>query len=294
MEAEGYPLEEATIADLAAAMATGELSSVALTRAYLARIEALDRAGPALRAVIEVDPDAEAIATALDDERAAGNVRGPLHGVPILVKDNIDTADGMRTTAGSLAMLEARPRADATVVACLRAGGAVVLGKTNLSEWANFRSTRSSSGWSARGGQTRNPYVLDRNPCGSSSGSGVAAAASLAAAAIGTETDGSILCPSSVNGLVGLKPTVGAVSGAGIIPVAHSQDTAGPMARTVADAALLFAAIAGSDLTQMPAPGDLNGLRIGVARNLGGFHDRVDRLFGRRRLHPILPRERLH
>ncbi len=228
-------------------MAHGELTSVALTQAFLGRIATIDQAGPTLRAVIEVNPEALAIAAQADRDRAAGRRLGPLHGIPVLVKDNIDTADRMRTTAGSLALLEAKPARDATVVARLRAGGAVLLGKTNLSEWANFRSTRSISGWSGRGGQTRNPYALDRNTSGSSSGSAAAVAANLCAVAVGTETDGSIVSPASVCGLVGLKPTVGLVSRAGIIPISASQDTAGPMARTVRDAALLLGVLAAAD-----------------------------------------------
>jgi len=238
---------EATIDQLQAAMARGEVTAVALTQAYLDRIAAIDQAGPTLRTVIEVNPDALAIAAQADRDRAAGRVMGPLHGIPVLVKDNIDTADRMRTTAGSLALLEAKPARDATVVARLRAGGAVLLGKTNLSEWANFRSTRSISGWSGRGGQTRNPYALDRNTSGSSSGSAAAVAANLCAVAVGTETDGSIVSPASVCGLVGVKPTVGLISRAGIIPISASQDTAGPMARTVRDAALLLGLLAAAD-----------------------------------------------
>lgn len=244
---ETFPWLEATVDQLQAAMGRGELSAVALTQAYLDRIAAIDRAGPTLRAVIEVNPDALAIAAQADRDRAAGRVLGPLHGIPVLVKDNIDTADRMRTTAGSLALLDARPSQDATVVARLRAAGAVLLGKTNLSEWANFRSTHSISGWSGRGGQTRNPYALDRNTSGSSSGSAAAVAANLCAVAVGTETDGSIVSPSSVCGLVGVKPTVGLVSRAGIIPISATQDTAGPMARTVRDAALLLNVLAGAD-----------------------------------------------
>ncbi len=292
-EHETFPLEEATVADLRARMGSGELTARAITEAYLERIEALDRSGPEVRSVIEVNPDALDIAAALDAERRERGARGPLHGIPVLVKDNLDTADAMRTTAGSLALLDAKPRQDATVVRRLREAGAVLLGKTNLSEWANFRSMRSTSGWSARGGQCRNPYALDRNPCGSSSGSGVAVSANLCAVAVGTETDGSILCPSSVNGVVGIKPTVGLVSRAGIVPIAHSQDTAGPMARTVADAAALLAALAGADprdvatagapvnldLTGVLGSEDLSGSRIGVARNMAGFHDRVDAVF---------------
>lgn len=286
-------LEEATIPDLAARLDRGEITAGELTEAYLGRIEAIDQTGPTLGSVIEVNPDAVDIAGDLDRERREGRVRGPLHGIPLLVKDNLDTADRMKTTAGSLALLDARPTRDATVVERLRAAGAVLLGKTNLSEWANFRSTRSSSGWSARGGQCRNPYVLDRNPCGSSSGSGVAVAANLCVAAIGTETDGSIVCPSSVNGVVGIKPTVGLASRAGIVPISHTQDTPGPMARSVADAAAVLAAIAGPDpgdpataaapaSVALAAPLDRDGLRgarIGVARNMAGFHDRVDALF---------------
>lgn len=291
-EHDTFRLEETTISELQARMGSGELTARAATESYLQRIEELDRSGPELRSVIEVNPDALDIADALDTERRESGPRGPLHGIPVLVKDNIDTADAMKTTAGSLALLDARPVRDATVVQRLREAGAVLLGKTNLSEWANFRSTRSTSGWSARGGQCRNPYALERNPCGSSSGSGVAVSANLCAVAVGTETDGSILCPSSVNGIVGIKPTVGLVSRAGIVPIAHSQDTAGPMARTVADAATLLQVLAGADLRDpatADAPGDLDlmralgsedltGVRVGVARNMAGFHDRVDAL----------------
>ncbi len=290
-----FELAEATIADLQAGMQSGKWSARALTEKYLARIEAIDRGGPALKSVIEVNPDALAIADALDKERREKGARGPLHGIPVLVKDNIDTADRMATTAGSLALVGARPAKDAFVVKRLREAGAVVLGKTNLSEWANIRSSTSTSGWSARGGLTRNPYALDRNPCGSSSGSGVAAAASLCAAAVGTETDGSIVSPSSANGIVGIKPTVGLVSRSGIVPISHSQDTAGPMARTVADAAILLSAIAGmdaaDDATADPArrtaadyrqfldANGLKGARIGVVRSLAGFLERVDAVF---------------
>ena len=227
-------------------MAAGTLTSRALTQAYLDRIRQIDDAGPMLNAVIEISPTAIADAEALDAERKAGKVRGPLHGIPILIKDNIDSV-GMVNSAGSLALAENRPKQDAFIVGRLRDAGAVILGKTNLSEWANFRSTRSTSGWSSRGGQTKNPYVLDRNPCGSSSGTGAAIAASLASIGVGTETDGSIICPASVNGLVGIKPTVGVVSRRGIIPISASQDTAGPMARSVADAAMLLTALAGVD-----------------------------------------------
>ena len=225
---------ELSATDARTRMAAGELTSAVLTQAYLDRIAKVDDAGPTLGAVIEINPQALADAAALDAERQAGKLRGALHGIPVLLKDNID-AVGMANSAGSLAMADNRPSTDAFVVARLRAAGAVILGKTNLSEWANFRSTRSTSGWSSRGGQTKNPYVLDRNPCGSSAGTGTAIAASLGAIGVGTETDGSILCPASVAGLVGLKPTVGLVSRTGIIPIAVSQDTAGPMARTVAD-----------------------------------------------------------
>jgi amidase len=227
-------------------MTAGSLSAVALTRAYLARIAAVDDAGPTLAAVIEVNPAAEAEALQRDRERAEGRERGPLHGIPILIKDNIEVA-GMVTSVGSLAMAEHRPREDAFLIKQLRAAGAVILGKTNLSEWANFRGLDSTSGWSSRGGQTKNPYVLDRSPCGSSSGTGAAIAASLGALGVGTETDGSILCPAALNGLVGLKPTVGLISRAGIAPLSESQDTAGPMTRTVTEAALLLAAMVGQD-----------------------------------------------
>jgi amidase len=287
---------EKTIDELQQMMARDELTAQALTEGYLRRIAELDRAGPTLRSVIEVNPDAPAIAAALDDERRAQGPRGPLHGIPILVKDNIDTGDRMQTTAGSLALAGAPAAQDATVVSALRAAGAVILGKTNLSEWANFRSTHSVSGWSSRGGQTRNPYALDRSPCGSSSGSGVAVAADLCAAAVGTETDGSIICPSTHNGIVGLKPTLGLVSRTGIVPIAHSQDTAGPMARTVADVAVLLGALvvhtadprdpltaegvvhAQPDYTRFLDRDGLRGARLGIARNLAAFNPRVDRL----------------
>ena len=286
---------ERSVADLAARMAKGPLTSRELTERYLARIAAVDKAGPRINSVIEVNPDALRIAGERDAERRAGRVRGPLHGIPILIKDNIDTADRMRTSAGSLALAESIAPRDAFIVARLREAGAVLIGKTNLSEWANFRSTRSTSGWSARGGQTRNPYVLDRNPCGSSSGTGAAIAADLATIGIGTETDGSIICPSAICGLVGVKPTVGLWSRNGIIPISISQDTAGPMTRTVADAAALLGALAGHDrrdnatarLAGKPAenytlglnPGALRGARIGVARGLAGFNQHVDRVF---------------
>lgn len=288
-----FALQETTIGQLQEAMAAGQTTSRAAVDEYLDRIARLDRRGPRLRAVIEVNPDATSLADVLDRERAGGRVRGPLHGVPILLKDNIGTADRTMTTAGSLALEGSIPERDAEVARRLRAAGAVLLGKANLSEWANFRSTRSSSGWSARGGQCRNPYVLNRNPCGSSSGSAVAVSANLVALAVGTETDGSIVCPSSVNGIVGIKPTVGLVSRAGVIPVAHSQDTVGPMARTVRDAAIVLGIMAGVDSddpatqTQPEALVDyttfldsdgLRGARVGVVRSLFGFHDRADRV----------------
>ena len=272
---EPFAFEEATVADLGSKLGSGELSARSLAEAYLERIEALDGD---LRSVIEVDPDALRIADQLDRERADGRVRGPLHGIPIMVKDNIDTADVMKTTAGSLALLDSRPAQDAPLITRLRDAGALLLGKTNLSEWANFRSTRASSGWSARGGQCRNPYALDRSPCGSSSGSGVAVAANLCAIAVGTETDGSIICPSSLNGLVGIKPTVGLVSGEGIVPISHTQDTAGPMARTVADAATLLAVLADGPVDVALDASAVRGARIGVARNMAGFHAPVDAL----------------
>ena len=292
--APSFELEEATIADLRDAMSSGRLSARAITELYLERIEAIDRTGPTLRSVIETNPDALDIADALDRERAAGNLRGPLHGIPVLVKDNLDSADRMRTTAGSLALESGTPPSDSFVVARLREAGAVLLGKANLSEWANFRSTRSSSGWSSRGGQCRNPYVLDRNPCGSSSGSGAAVSASLAAVAVGTETDGSIVCPSTACGIVGVKPTVGLVSRTGIVPISHTQDTAGPMARTVTDAAILLGAMTGvdpddpatapslanrqADYTTFLDPAGLRGTRIGVARQFFGSMPGVDRV----------------
>jgi amidase len=249
-----FPFEEAGIAELQQRMASGSLSSHALTRAYLDRIASLDDTGPRLHAVVELNPDAMKDADARDAERKAGKVRGPLHGIPVLLKDNIDAVP-MVNSAGSLALANHHPRTDAFLVARLREAGAVILGKTNLSEWANFRSTRSTSGWSGRGGQTKNPYVLDRNPCGSSAGTGTAIAANLAAVGIGTETDGSIICPSAVAGLVGIKPTVGLVSRSGIIPISVSQDTAGPMTRTVADAAALLTAIAAPDARDPAATG---------------------------------------
>ena len=286
-----FDVAEASVADLQAAMTNGRITSKELTALYLARIKAIDEAGPKLNSVIEVNPDALAIADELDRERRSKGARGPLHGIPVLIKDNIATADRMQTTAGSLALVGVKPPRDAFVVTKLREAGAVILGKTNLSEWANIRSTRSTSGWSSRGGLTRNPYALDRNTSGSSSGSAVAIAASLAAVAVGTETDGSITSPSAVNGIVGIKPTVGLVSRSGIVPIAHSQDTPGPMARTVADAAVLLAAMAGTDLrddaTRDASPkamdyashldrNALKGARLGVVRSqFGGRNELV-------------------
>lgn len=291
-------LEEATIADLQARMTAGDLTAHRLVRRYLARIRAIDERGAALNSVVEVNPDVLDIARDLDAERRRGTVRGPLHGIPLLLKENIDTADRMQTTAGSLALAGPPPAQDATVAARLREAGAVILGKANLSEWANFRSFHSSSGWSGRGGQTRNPYVLDRNPCGSSSGSGAATAANLCAAAVGTETDGSIVCPASANGVVGLKPTVGATSRAGVVPIAHSQDTVGPHGRTVADAAALLGGLVSltpdprdpatienrdrlhADYTPFLDTDGLAGARIGVARNgTTGYSEETDRAF---------------
>ncbi|MFT3764686.1 MAG: amidase [Minicystis sp.] len=286
-------LEEATVAQLAGRMARGEITAAEITARYLVRIEALDRRGPALRSVIEPNPDAPAIAAQRDAERAAGKVRGPLHGVPVLLKDNIDTADRMETTAGSLSLAGAPAPRDAHLVTRLREAGAVILGKTNLSEWANIRSLRATSGWSARGGLTRNPYALDRNTSGSSSGSAAAIAANLAAVAVGTETDGSIVSPSSMCSLVGLKPTVGLVSRAGIVPISHTQDTAGPMTRTVADAAILLDVLAGADPRDPATAGQparasytaalsreaARGRRIGVVRAVGNLPRSVMDIF---------------
>ena len=280
---------EADISTLQLAMQSGKTTSLALVRAYLARIRTIDKSGPHINAVIELNPDAIAIARELDGERKAGKLRGPLHGIPVLIKDNIATMDAMQTTAGSLALVGAKAPRDAFIVTRLRDAGAVILGKTNLSEWANFRSTRSTSGWSSRGGLTRNPYALDRNASGSSSGSGVAIAASLAAVAVGTETDGSIISPAQANGIVGFKPTLGLISRDGIVPIAHSQDTAGPMTRTVADAAALLTVLAGTDrrdavtkeataratdYTKFLDRDGLKGKRIGVVRSqFGGKND---------------------
>jgi amidase len=289
-------LEEKSINELQDAMAAGTLTSRQLVEMYQERIHALDQDGPALKSVLEINPDALVMADALDEERRTQGPRGPLHGIPILLKDNIATADSMQATAGSLALLGARPARDAFVARKLREAGAVLLGKANLSEWANFRSTTSSSGWSARGGQALNPYVLDRSPCGSSSGSATAIAANLAAAALGTETDGSILSPAATNGVVGIKPTVGLTSRAGVIPISHSQDTVGPFGRTVTDAAILLGAIAGmderdsatqgsagrffNDYTQFLDRTGLQGARIGIARQVyTGYSPKVDAVF---------------
>jgi amidase len=288
-------MEELTVLELQQKMSSGEMTAQSLLEAYLERIEQLDRHGPCINAVIELNPDAFAIAEELDRERQAGSLRGPLHGIPVLIKDNIDTHDRMQTTSGSLALEGSIARRDAALVKHLRTAGAVLLGKTNLSEWANFRGKHSVSGWSSRGGLTRNPYALDRSACGSSSGSGAAVAANLCAVAVGTETDGSIICPSQTNGIVGIKPTLGLVSQRGIIPVAHSQDTAGPMARCVADAAVLLGALAGaagSDPTLPPArkgalkdytpcldPHGLQGARIGVVRSMAGTDARIIQIF---------------
>ena len=292
---ENFALLEATVGDLQAAMESGDHTARSIAELYLERIDQMNIRGTELRAIIETNPDALEIADQLDTERRTHGPRGPLHGIPVAIKDNIDTADAMTTTAGSLALEGSTPANDAFIIERLRAAGAIVLAKANMSEWAYFRGERATSGWSARGGQCRNPYALDRNPCGSSSGSGVAASANLAAITIGTETNGSIMCPSSMNGIVGIKPTVGLWSRTGIIPISHSQDTAGPMARTVADAVALLGPLAGpdpsdaatttadanvlSDYTQCLDPGSLRGARIGVARNFDGFHPLVVELF---------------
>jgi amidase len=290
-----FELDEITIDDLQKAFQSGQYSSRSLSEKYLARVAEIDKAGPRVNAVIELNPDALQIADALDQERRSKGPRGPLHGIPVLIKDNIDTSDRMNTTAGSLALLGSRGAPnDAFVAAQLRKAGAVILGKTNLSEWANIRSSHSTSGWSGRGGLTRNPYALDRNPCGSSSGTGAAVSANLCVAGVGTETDGSVVCPSSANGLAGLKPTVGLVSRSGIVPISHSQDTAGPMARTVRDVAILLGVMAGADpqdpvtadsqgkvspdYTTFLDPAGLKGARLGVVRKYCGFNDAVDQL----------------
>jgi amidase len=295
-EVKAFELDEVTLADLQQSLASGKYTARSLTEKYLGRIAEIDTDGPALNSVIELNPDALAIADALDDERRSKGARGPLHGIPVLIKDNIGTADRMTTTAGSLALLGFTPPKDSGVARRLREAGALILGKTNLSEWANIRSSHSSSGWSGRGGQTHNPYAYDRSPCGSSSGSGAAVSASLCAVAVGSETDGSIVCPSSANGIVGIKPTVGLVSRAGIIPISHSQDTAGPMGRCVADAAALLGALAGVDAddSTTKAPGrkaaadytklldraGLKGARIGVVRKAYDFDESVAGVLG--------------
>jgi len=287
-----FELDEITIADLQDGMKSGKFTAHSLVEKYSARIDEIDKHGPAINAIIELNPDALLIAEALDQERKAKGPRGPMHGIPVLIKDNIDTADKMMTTAGSLALLGSKPLRDSYVAQKLRSAGAVILGKTNLSEWANIRSSHSTSGWSGRGGLTKNPYALDRNPCGSSSGTGAGISANLCAVGIGTETDGSIVCPSSSNGLAGIKPTVGLVSRSGIIPISHTQDGAGPMCRTIRDAATLLSALTGvdpgdsattasagkspTDYTQFCDPNGLKGARIGVARKYFGFSDAVD------------------
>jgi amidase len=289
-----FALDEITISELQEGIKSGKFTARSLVEKYSARIDEIDKHGPALNSIIELNPDAISIADALDRERKEKGPRGPLHGIPVLIKDNIDTADKMMTTAGSLALVGSQPAKDSHVVQKLRAAGAVILGKTNLSEWANIRSSHSTSGWSGRGGLTKNPYALDRNPCGSSSGSGAGVSANLCAAAIGTETDGSIVCPSSSNGIAGIKPTVGLISRRGIIPISHSQDGAGPMCRIVRDAAILLGALTGvdpadasttashgksfTDYTQFCSPNGLKGARIGVARKYFGFNDAVDAL----------------
>lgn len=287
-----FELDEMTIADLQDGMASDRFTSRSITEMYLSRIEAIDGHGPTLRSIIETNPEALDIATSLDEERNHGNLRGPLHGIPIILKDNIDTSDKMTTTAGSYALEGSIAIRESTVAAKLRDAGTVILGKANLSEWANFRSTNSSSGWSARGGQCRNPYALNRSPCGSSSGSGVSVSANLTSVAIGTETDGSVVCPASANGVVGIKPTIGLVSRAGIIPISHTQDTAGPMARTVRDAALVLGALTGYDdrdeattasdghlrvdYAQFLDVKGLQGARIGVVREAFGVQSKLD------------------
>jgi amidase len=293
-EVKSFELEEITIAELQDGMKSGKFTARSLVEKYSARIDEIDKRGPSINAIIERNPDALSIADELDQERKAKGPRGPMHGVPVLIKDNIDTADKMMTTAGSLALVGSKPLQDSYVAQKLRSAGAVILGKTNLSEWANIRSSHSTSGWSGRGGLTRNPYALDRNPCGSSSGTGSGISANLAAVGIGTETDGSIVCPSSSNGLAGIKPTVGLISRNGIIPISHTQDSAGPMCRTLRDAATLLGVLTGvdpgdpataasagksyTDYTQFCDPSGLKGARIGVARKYFGFSDAVDAL----------------
>jgi amidase len=293
-EVKRFELDEVSVVELQAGMTSGKFTARSLVEKYSARIGEIDKHGPAINCIIEMNPEALAIADDLDRERKAKGSRGPMHGIPVLIKDNIDTADKMMTTAGSLALVGSKPAQDSFVAQKLRQAGAVILGKTNLSEWANIRSSHSTSGWSGRGGLTKNPYALDRNPCGSSSGTGAGISANLCAVGIGTETDGSIVCPSSSNGLVGIKPTVGLVSRSGIIPISHSQDGAGPMCRTVRDAATLLGVLTGvdtadaataasagkfqTDYTQFCDPNGLKGARIGVARKYFGFSDSVDAL----------------
>jgi amidase len=292
-----FELNETTIAELQKSMEAGKYNSRKIVELYLQRIQALDKEGPALNSVIEINPDALAIADEMDRERKSGNIKGPLHGIPVLIKDNIDTADKMQSTAGAIALEGHFAETDSFIVKKLRDAGAVILGKTNLSEWANFRSSKSSSGWSSRGGQTKNPYMLDRSPCGSSSGSGAAVAANLCVVAIGTETDGSVTCPASINGIVGIKPTVGLVSRTGIIPISHTQDTAGPMARTVRDAAILLGIMAGidpddartnestdksfKDYTQFLDPNCLKGKRIGIEKKKQSENQYLNALFAK-------------
>jgi amidase len=293
-EIKSFDLEEITVSELQDGMKSGKFTSRSLVEKYSARIDEIDKHGPSINAIIERNPDAFSIAEALDQERKIKGPRGPMHGIPVLIKDNIDTADKMMTTAGSLALVGSKPLQDSFVARKLRSAGAMILGKTNLSEWANIRSSHSTSGWSGRGGLTKNPYVLDRNPCGSSSGTGSGISANLAAVGIGTETDGSIVCPASSNGLAGIKPTVGLISRSGIIPISHTQDSAGPMCRTVRDAATLLGVLTGvdpedpataasagksyTDYMQFCDPNGLKGARIGVARKYFGFSDPVDAL----------------
>jgi amidase len=295
--ANAFELDEITIAELQEGMRSGKYTARSIVELYLQRIEQIDQKGPTLKSVLEINPDALAIAHQLDQERREGKVRGPLHGVPILLKDNIETADKLHTTAGSYALENVPVKQDSFVASKLREAGAIILGKANMSEWAYFRSTRGSSGWSARGGQTKNPYILTRSPCGSSSGSGAAVAANLVAVSLGTETDGSIVCPSAANSIVGIKTTMGLVSRSGVVPGAHSQDVVGPMARTVADAATVLGALTGidprdpktaesrgkahTDYTQFLDPNGLKGTRIGVARNYFGYHEKIDALINR-------------
>lgn len=293
-EVRSFELDEITIPELQDGMKSGRFTSQSLVESYTARIHEIDKQGPAINSIIELNPDAPSIAVALDRERQEKGPRGPMHGIPVLIKDNIDTADRMMTTAGSLALVGSKPPKDSFVAQRLRAAGAIILGKTNLSEWANIRSSHSTSGWSGRGGLTKNPYALDRNPCGSSSGTGAGVSANLAACGIGTETDGSIVCPSSSNGLAGIKPTVGLISRSGIVPISHSQDGAGPMCRTLRDAAIMLGSLTGvdpedpataasagksyTDYTQFCDPDGLKGARIGVARKYFGFSEAVDAL----------------